>query len=133
VRSKIGLAFQALREDELATESLGLSATRYKLLNFTVASFCTGVIGAYYAHYLGILTPTPEEFGVPRSVEVLTITYIGGRGSLWGSLFAGFLLIGFQEYFRALGAWRLVMFGGLLIFVMLFARKGLWGLKSRLW
>ncbi|MGA8261388.1 MAG: branched-chain amino acid ABC transporter permease [Arenicellales bacterium] len=133
VRSKIGLAFQALREDELATESLGLSATRYKLLNFTVASFCTGVIGAYYAHYLGILTPTPEEFGVPRSVEVLTITYIGGRGSLWGSLFAGFLLIGFQEYFRDIGAWRLVMFGGLLIFVMLFARKGLWGLKRRLW
>lgn len=133
VRSKIGLAFQALREDELATESLGLSATRYKLLNFTVASFCTGVIGAYYAHYLGILTPTPEEFGVPRSVEVLTITYIGGRGSLWGSLFAGFLLIGFQEYFRSLGAWRLVLFGVLLILVMLFARKGLWGLKHRLW
>jgi branched-chain amino acid transport system permease protein len=133
VRSKIGLAFQALREDELATESLGLSATRYKLLNFTVASFLTGVIGAYYAHYLGILTPSPEEFGVPRTVEVLTITYIGGRGSLWGSLFAGFLIIGFQEYFRALGAWRLVLFGALLIFVMLFARRGLAGLKKYLW
>ena len=133
VRSKIGLAFKALREDELATESLGLSATKYKLLNFTVASFLTGVMGAYYAHYLGILSPTPEEFGVPRTVEILTIAYVGGRGTLWGSLFAGFLLIGFQEYFRGLGPWRLVMFGALLIFVMLFARRGLAGLKRYVW
>ena len=133
VRSRVGLAFKALREDELATESLGLSATRYKLLNFTVASFLTGVMGGYYAHYLGILSPTPEEFGVPRTVEILTIAYVGGRGTLWGSLFAGFLLIGFQEYFRGLGPWRLVLFGALLIFVMLFARRGLAGLQKYVW
>ncbi len=133
VRSKVGLAFKALREDELATESLGLNATRYKLINFTVASALTGVIGGFYAHYLGILSPTPEEFGVPRTVEVLTITYVGGRGSLWGSLFAGFLLIGFQEYFRSLGPMRLLLFGVLLIVVMLFARRGLAGLKKYVW
>jgi len=133
VRSKIGLAFKALREDELATESLGLNATHYKLLNFTIASFLTGVIGGFYAHYLGILSPSPEEFGVPRTVEVLTITYVGGRGSLWGSLFAGFLLIGFQEYFRGLGPIRLLLFGILLIIVMLFARRGIAGLKKYVW
>jgi branched-chain amino acid transport system permease protein len=133
VRSKIGLAFKAIREDQLATESLGLNATKYKLINFTVASFLTGVLGAYYAHYLGILSPTPEEFGVPRTVEILTIAYVGGRGTLWGSLFAGFLLIGFQEYFRGLGPWRLVLFGALLVFVMLFARNGLGGLKRYVW
>ena len=133
VRSKIGLAFRAIREDQLATESLGLNATRYKLINFTVACFLTGVLGAFYAHYLGILSPTPEEFGVPRTVEILTVCYVGGRGTLWGSLFAGFLLIGFQEYFRELEAWRLVMYGALLIVVMLFAPKGLAGLKKYVW
>jgi branched-chain amino acid transport system permease protein len=133
VRSKIGLAFRAIREDQLATESLGLNTTRYKLINFTVACFFTGVIGSFYAHYLGILSPTPEEFGVPRTVEILTIAYVGGRGTLWGSLFAAFLLIGFQEYFRELEAWRLVMFGALLILVMIFAPKGLAGLKKYLW
>jgi branched-chain amino acid transport system permease protein len=133
VRSKVGLAFRAIREDQLASESLGLNATRYKLINFTVACFLTGVLGAFYAHYLGILTPTPEEFGVPRTVEILTVCYVGGRGTLWGSLFAGFLLIGFQEYFRALEAWRLVMYGALLILVMLFAPKGLAGLRRYLW
>ncbi|MBX6320729.1 MAG: branched-chain amino acid ABC transporter permease [Rhodospirillaceae bacterium] len=133
VRSRLGLAFKAIREDQLATESLGLNATRYKLINFTVASFLTGVLGSFYAHYLGILSPTPEEFGVPRTVEVLTITYVGGRGTIWGSLFAGFLLIGFQEYFRGLGALRLVLFGALLIVIMIFAPKGLAGLKKHLW
>jgi branched-chain amino acid transport system permease protein len=133
VRSKIGLAFRAVREDQLATESLGLSATRYKLINFTVACFLTGVLGSFYAHYLGILSPTPEEFGVPRTVEILTVCYVGGRGTLFGALFAGFLLIGFQEYFRGLEAWRLVMYGALLIAVMLFAPKGLAGLKKYLW
>jgi branched-chain amino acid transport system permease protein len=133
VRSKIGLAFKAIREDQLATESLGLNTTRYKLINFTVACFFTGVIGSFYAHYLGILSPTPEEFGVPRTVEILTIAYVGGRGTLWGSLFAAFLLIGFQEYFRELEAWRLVMFGALLIIVMIFAPKGLAGLKKYVW
>ncbi len=133
VRSRLGLAFKAIREDQLATESLGLNATRYKLINFTVASFLTGVLGAFYAHYLGILSPTPEEFGVTRTVEVLTITYVGGRGTIWGSLFAGFLLIGFQEYFRGLGALRLVLFGALLIVIMIFAPRGLAGLKKYLW
>src|SRR3546814_12849207 len=84
------------------------------LYNFTIASFLAGVMGAFYAHYLGILSPSPEEFGVYRTVEILSIPYIGGRGTLWGSLFSGFLLIGCQEYFRGIGPWRLVIFGALL-------------------
>lgn len=133
VKSRYGLAFEALREDQLATQSLGLNTTKYKLYNFTIASFFAGMMGAFYAHYLGILSPTPEEFGVYRTVEILTITYVGGRGSLWGALFSSFMLIGFQEYFRGLGPWRLVIFGSVLIFVMLFARRGLAGLKKYVW
>jgi ABC-type branched-subunit amino acid transport system permease subunit len=70
---------------------------------------------------------------VPRTVEILTVCYVGGRGTLCGSLFAGFLLVGFQEYFCELEAWRLVMYGALLILVMLFAPKGLAGLKRYVW
>src|SRR3546814_6797025 len=100
------------------------------LYNFTIASFLAGVMGAFYAHYLGILSPSPEEFGVYRTVEILSITYIGGRGTLWGSLFSGFLLIGFHAYFRGLGPWPLVIFRALPVFVMLFARRGLAGLRE---
>ena len=130
VRSRVGLVFKAMREDQLAAESLGLNVAKYKLLDFIVASFFIGVMGSFYAHYLGILVPTPEEFGVPRTVEVLTIAYVGGRGSLWGSLVAAFLIIGFQEYFRGLGPYRLVLFGLLLIVIMIFAPKGLAGLRN---
>jgi len=133
VQSKIGLSFKAIREDQLATETLGLSATKYKLINFTTACFFTGMIGAFYAHYIGILTPDATEFGVPRTVEVLTVAYVGGRGTLWGSILAGFLLIGFQEYFRGLGAWRLVMYGVLLITVMIYAPKGISSIKKYIW
>lgn len=133
VNSRIGLSFKAIREDQLATETLGLNATKYKLINFTTACFFTGLIGAFYAHYIGILTPEPTEFGVPRTVEVLTVAYVGGRGTLWGSIFAGFLLIGFQEYFREFGAWRLVMYGALLIVVMIYAPKGISTVKKYIW
>src|SRR3546814_5079484 len=70
VKSRYGLAFEALREDQLATQSLGLNTTKYKLYNFTIASFLAGVMGAFYAQYLGILSPSPEEFGVYRTVEI---------------------------------------------------------------
>ena len=129
LRSRVGLAFRAMREDELATQSLGLDTVRLKLLNFTLASAFTGVMGAFYCRYLGILTPTPDEFGVPRTVVILTIAYVGGRGTLWGSLFAAFLLIGMQEYFRSLEAWRLMIYGALLIGVILFMPKGLASLR----
>lgn len=133
VNSNTGRAFKAIREDELATESLGISATKYKLINFSIASFFTGIMGAFYAHYIGILSPSPAEFGVSRTIEILTVTYLGGRGTLFGPLFAGFLIVGFQEGLRSIGAWRLVLFGGLLIVVMLFFPRGLATLKKYLW
>jgi branched-chain amino acid transport system permease protein len=133
VNSNAGRAFKAIRDDELAAESLGLSATKYKLINFSIASFFTGIVGAFYAHYIGILSPSPTEFGVSRTIEVLTVTYLGGRGTLFGPIFSGFLIVGFQEALRGIGAWRLILFGALLISVMLFFPRGLATLKKWLW
>jgi branched-chain amino acid transport system permease protein len=132
LRSRLGLVFGAIREDQLAAQSAGLATGWYRVLNMTIACGMVGLIGAFYAHYVGILSPTPEEFGIQRTVEILTLTYLGGRRSLWGGLAAGALLIGLQEYFRDYGALRLVMCGALLIFVMFFAPAGLAGAWRRL-
>lgn len=127
LRSKIGLVFKAIRDDELGTTVLGLSVVRYKLLNFVIASFFIGIIGAFYSHYIGILVPTPQEFGIQRTVEILTIAYVGGRGTLWGSLLGAIVLVGIQEVFRDLEEWRLVIYGASLILIITLFPGGLAG------
>ena len=127
IRSRIGLVFKAIRDDELGTTVLGLSVVRYKLLNFVIASFFIGVMGSFYAHYIGILVPTAQEFGMQRTVEILTIAYVGGRGTLWGSLLGAAVLVGIQETFRDLDEWRLVIYGVVLIAIITAFPGGLAG------
>eukprot|EP01035_Chromulina_nebulosa_P064530 gene64530-88259_t len=127
LRSRIGLVFKAIRDDELGTTVLGLSVVRYKLLNFVIASFFVGTIGAFYAHFIGILVPTSQEFGMQRTVEILTIAYVGGRGTLWGSLLGAIVLVGIQEVFRDLEEWRLVIYGLALISIITLFPGGLAG------
>ena len=127
VRSRIGLVFKAIRDDQLGTSVLGFNVVRYKLFNFAVASFCIGVVGAFYGVYIGILVPTQQEFGISRTTEVLTMAYVGGRGTLWGSLLGAFALVGIQEVFRVVDEWRLVIYGAFLILVLMVFPRGLAG------
>ncbi len=127
VRSRIGLVFKAIRDDQLRASVLGFDVVRYKLLNFAIASFFIGIVGAFYGTYIGILVPTTQEFGIARSTEILTIAYVGGRGTLWGSLLGAFTLIGMQEGFRVVDEWRLVLYGAFLIFVLMVFPQGLAG------
>lgn len=127
VRSRLGLIFRSIRDDQLGASVLGFDVVRYKLINFSVASFFIGVVGAFYGNYIGILVPTPQEFGISRTTEILTIAYIGGRGTLWGSLLGAFALIGLQEGFRIADEWRLVLYGAFLVFVLMVFPQGLAG------
>jgi branched-chain amino acid transport system permease protein len=127
VYSKIGLVFRAIRDDDLGVSVLGLDIVRYKLLNFAVGSFFVGVFGAFYGNYIGILVPTPQEFGIERTVEILTIAYIGGRGTLWGSLLGAIALVGMQELLRDFNQWRLICYGSFLIVIILGFPGGLAG------
>jgi branched-chain amino acid transport system permease protein len=127
VVSPLGLVFRAIRDDDLGCTVLGFDIVRYKLLNFAIASGLMGVVGAFYAFYIGILVPTPNEYGIPRVVEILTVAYVGGRETLWGSLLGSLALVGVQEGFRDLQAWRLVIYGGFLVVVLLAFPRGLAG------
>ena len=83
MKSRYGLAFEALREDQLATQNLGFNTTEQKLMASPSPAFSQESWGPT-PHYFGILSPIPEEFGVDRTVEILTISYVGGRRALWG-------------------------------------------------
>ncbi|MBW6432050.1 MAG: branched-chain amino acid ABC transporter permease [Bacillota bacterium] len=121
--SNIGLAFRAIGQDLEAAHSSGIDSTKYKVLNFTVSCFFAGLVGGFYGFFVGIITPAMMHTRV--TVEILVIAYIGGRGSLWGSLLAALLIIPIFEYLKPMMEIRLVIYGLLLIMVMIFYPGGL--------
>ena len=84
VRSRIGRAFVAIRDQDIAAEIIGINIFRYKLLSFAISSFYAGVCGVLYTYYLGIANYEPFQIGV--SIDYLAMIIIGGLGSVLGSI-----------------------------------------------
>jgi branched-chain amino acid transport system permease protein len=122
VKGKIGFAFKIIGEDETAARTIGVNITHYKVLCFTVSCLFAGVLGVFYAHYIGIITPEVSSLSI--TVPALAICYVGGRGTLWGSLPSAFLIILIFEVFRPLFAYRFIIYGVLLIITMIWAQGG---------
>lgn len=122
-RTKMGVAFKAIGQNSEAAQSSGVNTTKYKVLNFTVSCAVAGVLGSFYGHFVGILTP--DVMHTRNTVQVLALAYIGGRGSIWGGFLAAFLIIPLFEYLRPLMALRLVIYGLLMMMVMIFYPGGI--------
>ncbi|MBA3875817.1 MAG: hypothetical protein C0498_02590 [Anaerolinea sp.] len=126
IRSYIGLAFRAIGQNLQAARASGINPTRYLVLNFALSSAFAGWLGGFYAHYYGILTP--DVMLTSRTVEVLAVAYIGGRGSLWGPAVIAFPLSIAVELLRTqfanLPGLYLVLYGLLLIVVMIYRPGG---------
>lgn len=129
-RSHLGMAFTALGQDVEAARTSGVDPMKYKVINFTISCFIAGLCGGFYAHFIGILTP--DVMLTKHTVEILAITYIGGRGSIWGPLFAAFLIIPAFEYLNFLLELKYVIYGLLLILVMIIYPGGISGFGSSL-
>lgn len=125
MKSRHGRAILAVREDEIATDSVGIHLTYYKALGFTVSAAFAGVAGALYAGYLGILNPS--SFGFMKSIEILVMVVLGGMGSMIGSVAAATSLTVVNEALRDVESFRIIAYSLLLIIVMLFRPKGLFG------
>jgi branched-chain amino acid transport system permease protein len=129
--SYIGLAFKAIGQNYDAAQASGINATKYRVFNFTVSAFFAGLLGGFFAHYVASLTPQ-TLMHTSKTVEVLAIAYIGGRGSLWGGVALAFPFIFFIEFLRsntsALPGLHMVIYGVLMIVVMIFYPDGLAGL-----
>lgn len=131
--SYIGLAFKAIGSNYDAAQASGINATKYRVFNFALSAFFAGWLGGFYAHYVASLTPA-TVMHTSKTVEVLAIAYIGGRGSLWGGVALAFPFVFFIEYLRsntsALPGLHLVIYGVLMIMVMVFYPSGLAGLYN---
>src|SRR5713101_4294438 len=144
-RSRIGRAFIAVRDQDVAAEIIGINTFRYKLLAFAISSFYAGVTGVLYTYYLGIANY--EQFQIGVSIDYLAMIIIGGLGSVLGSVFGAFFVtllpIVIRYAMEAFGGvffapqtvlnlipnLRLMMFGSLIIFFLIVEPEGL----NRLW
>jgi branched-chain amino acid transport system permease protein len=128
IRSTYGRAILAVREDEIAANSTGISVFRYKMLGFVIASFVAGIGGALYAPFIGFVKP--EQASFTKSIDYLIFVVFGGMGSTTGSVIAAFVLTYLQEFLRFLQNYRLLIYPVILILVMIFRPQGFMGMKE---
>jgi len=121
--SRWGLFFRAIRENEQAAAAAGVKVVRFRVLVFAIASSFAGLAGAFYAHYIGILTP--DVGSVDQMGLVVAMAVIGGAESLPAAVVGAIVVEFLVEALRAYGEWRLVLFGALLLLTVRFARNGL--------
>jgi branched-chain amino acid transport system permease protein len=122
LKSRWGLFFMAIREDDEAASALGVNIVRYKIIAFVVTSIFCGVAGVFYAHFSQMLTPNFGE--IATMGLVIGMAVIGGVENLIAATLGGIFLQFGLESLRELGALRMVVFGGLLMMVVRFARNG---------
>jgi branched-chain amino acid transport system permease protein len=129
LRSRLGLAIVAIREDEIAAATNGIETNRMKVLVSGISCFVAGVAGAFYAHY--ILTITPGLFGMGYTIQIMAMSMFGGKGTLAGPILGAFALIFFSEAFRFMQDYRLIVYGLLIIGTVLAFPTGLIGAVRR--
>ncbi|MES2877581.1 MAG: branched-chain amino acid ABC transporter permease [Pseudomonadota bacterium] len=123
-RSKVGRAFEAIKEDEVAARLMGIDVDRYKLLAFVLGALIAGVAGALNAHFTFFISP--REYGFENAVDILTMTVLGGTSSLFGPMLGATILALLPEMLRFLQDFRALVNGAVLVLVVLFLPKGIW-------
>jgi branched-chain amino acid transport system permease protein len=135
MRSRIGLAFLAIRENELEARAAGIDPVRYRLFAFALSAYLAGVAGALQIHHIGYLTP--ELYGVENSFWPITYVILGGLGTLAGPVIGTIVLTIIWEGLKATGITfgRYVIIGIILILAIIFLPRGLVSLpeEARAW
>ena len=125
--SRIGRAWNCIREDEIAAEANGIDVRYYKLLAFVLGAALAGVAGNIYASKLMIVSP--ESFSFMESCMLFCIVLIGGMGSIPGVVIGAAAISLFPEFFRPFAMYRMLIFGLVMILMMIFRPGGIWPRK----
>ena len=122
--SKVGRAYEAIKEDETAAGLMGIDVAAHKMSAFALGAAIAGLAGALNAHLTFFIGPA--EFGFDRGVEVLTMAILGGINSILGPALGALILTLLPELLRGLKDYRLAVNGVILVLIVLFLPKGLW-------
>jgi branched-chain amino acid transport system permease protein len=122
-RLPIGRAWEALREDEIACQALGLNPTVIKLTAFSLGAMLGGLAGCFFAARQGFISP--ESFTFSESAVILAIVVLGGMGNQVGVVIAAAVLVGLPELGRSFAEYRMLMFGLAMVLIMVWRPGGL--------
>ncbi|MBF0344489.1 MAG: branched-chain amino acid ABC transporter permease [Nitrospirae bacterium] len=131
IYSSFGRGVLSVREDEIAASAAGVNTRQVKLFAFTLSSFFAGVAGALYAHLLMFINP--KMFDLTKSTEMLIMVYLGGIGSIGGSIVGAMIYTVLLELLRPLGIWRMVLMPIMLVLLMILRPRGIMGLSEFRW
>lgn len=123
-RTRVGRAFEAIKEDETAAALMGINVASHKLLAFVLGAALAGLAGALNAHLTFFIGP--NEYNFDRGVEILTMAILGGINGLTGPVLGAVILTLLPELLRSLKDFRLVVNGLILVVITLFLPRGLW-------
>ena len=130
IRSWIGLAWSAIREDEGAASAMGIDIVRFKVLAFALGSAGAGLAGSLYAHFLTFIMPVNFNFG--QSIVILSMVVFGGIGTLRGPIVGAIVLGALPEISRPAMEYRTLLYGVLLLLLMRYQPDGILGEHSLL-
>ena len=131
LRSPLGVALQAVRDNETKARMMGLNPLVYKTFAFVFAAMLAGIAGSLYAHYLEYAHPDFFSFAV--SVDLFLAVMLGGVGTLWGPMVGVVLLEVIRELLQEFAKVRLLVFGALLVVLIVFLPEGLFAPIARWW
>ncbi len=123
-RSRVGRAFEAIREDTVAASLMGIGVMSHKMLAFALGAGIAGLAGALNAHLTFFIGPS--EFGFDRGVDILTMTILGGTGGLTGPVLGALIITLLPELLRSFKDFRTLLNVAILVLIVLFLPKGLW-------
>jgi len=124
-KSRAGRAYMAIRDNEIAAESMGIKVSFYKVQSFVIGSFLAGIGGALFAHHQSFINP--EMFKFMKSIELLMMVVLGGLGSVPGAILGAGLLTFAGEALRVFSDYRFLFYGALLIIMMRYRPNGILG------
>jgi branched-chain amino acid transport system permease protein len=125
IHSKFGLAFVAMRDSESLAKSSGIDDFKYKLFIFAISASITGVMGGFYAHYVGMMST--RTLGLDLFIFLMLMIVIGGMGRFPGAFLGAFFITILGEFLRPFDSYRMVIFGGMIVVLVLKMPQGILG------
>lgn len=133
INSRSGRAWKAIKGDPIAAQAMGINVFRYKVLAFAICAAIAGLAGAYYAAYISYVDST--TFNYNQSIQILSMTIMGGLGSIPGSIIGAVFFVVLPEFLRFLGTfcgewimeWRQILYGLILVLMIMFKSDGILG------